>query len=100
MIAKKINSSTIRCNNSYEAKPLERVLEEVTTMNQPIEMDAPLIYTERKDGVRAQYDIRTDRFEIGADAMNKIATELQNRRNKKVEDNSESKTEPNKTAEK
>lgn len=100
MIPKKINKSTIRCNNSYEAKPLERVLEEITTMNQPIEMDAPLIYTERKDGVRAQYDIRTDRFEIGADAMNKIANELQDRRNKKIEAKSEVKTELNKPAEK
>ena len=32
----------------------------------------PTIYTEKKDGVRPEYDIRTDRFEVAIDAMDKI----------------------------
>lgn len=32
----------------------------------------PTIYTEKKDGVLPEYDIRTDRFEVAIDAMDKI----------------------------
>lgn len=32
----------------------------------------PTIYTEKKDGVLPEYDIRTDRFEVALDAMDKI----------------------------
>ena len=32
---------------------------------------APIIYTERKDGVLPAYDIRTDRWEIAQEAMAK-----------------------------
>ena len=32
----------------------------------------PTIYTEKKDGVQPEYDIRTDRFEVAIDAIDKI----------------------------
>ena len=32
----------------------------------------PTIYTENKDGVQPEFDIRTDRFEIAIDAVDKI----------------------------
>ena len=31
-----------------------------------------MVYTERKDGVKPEYDIRTDRFEVALDAHEKI----------------------------
>ena len=34
---------------------------------------APLIYTERKDGVQAGYNIKTDRWEVAVEAMDKVA---------------------------
>lgn len=34
--------------------------------------EAPLIYTEKKDGVQPQYNIRTDKWEIAIDAMDKV----------------------------
>ena len=34
-----------------------------------LEKGAPIIYTERKDGVLPAYDIRTDRWEIAQKAM-------------------------------
>jgi len=36
-----------------------------------IERTSGLIYTERKEGVMAGLDIRTDRFEVAVDAMDK-----------------------------
>ena len=32
----------------------------------------PTIYTEKKDGVQPEFDIRTDRFEIAVDTVDKI----------------------------
>ena len=44
----------------------------MTENNEPIGETAPLIYTPRKDGVIAAYDIRTDKWEIALDAMSKV----------------------------
>ena len=44
----------------------------MTENNEPIGETAPLIYTPRKDGVIAAYDIRTDKWDIALDAMSKV----------------------------
>ena len=44
----------------------------VTNSNEPIDNTAPLLYTERKDGVLPQYDIRTDRWAMAMAAMDKV----------------------------
>lgn len=38
----------------------------------------PTIYTEKKDGVMPEHDIRTDRFEVALDAMDKINQSVAN----------------------
>ena len=40
---------------------------------EPISDGAPVIYTERKDGVLPEYNIRTDRMEIAVEGMDKVA---------------------------
>ena len=57
---------------SYEFKEGELIEEKVARLTQeksPISDGAPIIYTERKDGVLPAYDIRTDRWEIAQAAM-------------------------------
>ena len=44
----------------------------MTIICPPIEDGAPIIYTERKDGVNPAYNIRTDRWEIAQDAMEQV----------------------------
>ena len=44
----------------------------MTQNNEPIGDSAPLIYTPRKDGVIAAYDIRTDKWDIALEAMSKV----------------------------
>ena len=39
---------------------------------EPIKDGSAMIYTDRKDGVNPAYDIRTDRFELACEAMDKI----------------------------
>lgn len=67
-----INSTSLKVNKSYAADSLEIKLRKVLQTKEPIEQTSPVIYTERKDGVQPQYDIRTDRFEVAIEAMNKV----------------------------
>lgn len=61
-------------NLTYLAEPREVKLRKIIS-GESSNMDDgvfPTIYTEKKDGVLPEYDIRTDRFEIAIDAMDKI----------------------------
>lgn len=54
----------------YQARSLEKEMEEIITQKKPIENAAPLMYTDKKDGVIEDCDIRTDKWE----AMQRAAT--------------------------
>lgn len=59
---------------TYLAEPREVKLRKIIS-GESSNMDDgvfPTIYTEKKDGVLPEYDIRTDRFEVAIDAMDKI----------------------------
>ena len=76
---------------------IETKIERIMTQNEPIEDSAPIIYTERKDGVIPDYDCRTDRFEAAIDAMNVVSkTQLAKRaqRIKEREEKENGKPEP------
>lgn len=55
-----------------EGERLELKIDRMTQNNEPIGDSAPLIYTPRKDGVIAAYDIRTDKWDVALDAMEKV----------------------------
>lgn len=59
---------------TYEAEPREVKLRKIISgeANNMEDGVFPTIYTEKKDGVRPEYDIRTDRFEVAIDAIDKI----------------------------
>lgn len=61
-------------NFTYEAEPREVKLRKIISGEASNMEDGvfPTIYTEKKDGVQPEYDIRTDRFEVAIDAMDKI----------------------------
>lgn len=52
-----------------EGERIEEKVQRLTEEKSPINDGAPIIYTERKDGVLPAYDIRTDRWEIAQKAM-------------------------------
>lgn len=70
----KKTSIEIKCNELYEGESIEEKVRRVVMSKEPIEAISPMIYTERKDGVLPEYDIRTDRWEIAQSAMTTIAT--------------------------
>jgi hypothetical protein len=72
--------TSIKFNETYEGETIEQKIERVTNNQEPIKDGAPLIYTDRKDGVQAGYNIRTDRFEVAIEAMDKVtATKIAQR---------------------
>lgn len=67
-------------NLTYEAEPREVKLRKIISGESSNMEDGvfPTIYTEKKDGVLPEYDIRTDRFEVAIDAMDKINQSVAN----------------------
>lgn len=51
---------------------LEEKIDRIMNNKEPIKDGAPTIYTERKEGVKPEHDIRTDRWEVAIDAMDKV----------------------------
>lgn len=58
----------------YQAEPREVKLRKIISGESSNMEDGvfPTIYTEKKDGVKPEFDIRTDRFEVAIDAIDKI----------------------------
>lgn len=57
----------------FEGESIEQKIERIMSNNEPITDGAPIVYTDAKDGVISAYNIRTDRWEIAAEAMDTIA---------------------------
>lgn len=68
----KFQRSQIKRAEKIQGETLEQKVRRITVNKEPIEEGAPTIYTERKDGVLPAYDVRTDRWEIAAEAMDKV----------------------------
>lgn len=83
----------IKEGETIETK-VRRIIEEKT----PITDTAPIIYTNRTDGVIAGYNIRTDRFDIALSAMdevNKAKIATRNGKNKVEESDTNKEIESN-----
>lgn len=67
-------------NLTYEAEPREVKLRKIINGESSNMEDGvfPTIYTEKKDGVMPEHDIRTDRFEVAIDAIDKINQSVAN----------------------
>ena len=65
---------------TYQAEPREVKLRKIISgESNDIENEVfPTIYTEKKDGVQPEFDIRTDRFEVAIDAIDKINQSVAN----------------------
>lgn len=67
-----VQVTTISVHESTEGETLEDKIERIVNNNEPITDGAPLVFTEKSQGVRPEYNIRTDRFEIAVDAMDYV----------------------------
>lgn len=64
--------TTLEVDASYEGERIEQKVQRILNEKEPIKDGAPIIYTDRKDGVQPSFNIRTDRFEVAIDAMDKV----------------------------
>ncbi|UIB81447.1 hypothetical protein [Flyfo microvirus Tbat2_116] len=65
-------TSSIKVNESYEGESIEDKVHRIVNNGEPISDSSPRVFTERKDGVKPEYDIRTDRFDLAVEATDKI----------------------------
>lgn len=70
----------ITVNNTKEGETIELKVRRLIDNKEPIKDGSPLLYTERKLGVDPAYNIRTDRFEIATDLMDKVNKSKQAKR--------------------
>ena len=66
------NNGRLQSVDIYEGETIEKKVARITLTKEPITDTAPIIYTEKKDGVLPAYNIRTDRFDLAIDAYDKI----------------------------
>lgn len=51
---------------------IEGKVRQMMDQNEPITDAVPMIYTSKEDGVKPEYDIRTNKWDYAIDAMNEI----------------------------
>lgn len=83
---KKAKKTTLKVNKSYIGETIETKVDRIVNNKEPIKDGAPIVFTERKDGVIPDYNIRTDRMEVAVEAMSKKATAIIAKRQGKVVD--------------
>lgn len=71
-------------NESTEGATIEQKIERIINNKEAITDNAPIIFTEKSEGVNASYNIRTDRFEIAIDGIDKIQKSYQARNEAKA----------------
>lgn len=72
--------TSMKVNNGYKGETIEQKVRRIVNNKEPITDGAPLVYTDRKDGVQPAYDIRTDRWEIAVDAMDTVNKSIKAKR--------------------
>lgn len=82
---RKYSKSYIGSVTVTEGETIENKVERILNNKEPITDGAPEIYTERKDGVGAEYNIRTDRWELATESMDLVAKQKQAKRTERAE---------------
>lgn len=76
--------TTLKINSAYIGEPLEDKIERMINNGEPIGDQVETSYSERKDGVKEETNIRTDRFEVAVDQMDKVHKSMTAKRTKNV----------------
>ena len=80
---RKAVKSQLKSVEVVEGEPIELKIERIVSNKEPISDGAPSIFTERKEGVLSAYNIRTDRWEVASEAMDKVSGSIQAKRDGK-----------------
>ena len=61
--------------DDYKGQPIEERCKKLVETGEPIKDTTPLIYTPKEKGVMPQYDVRTDKWDIAQNAMDRVNKE-------------------------
>lgn len=67
-----IHNTLLESVELFEGEPIEAKMRRIVENNEPISDGAPIIYTEKSEGVMPGYNVRTDRFEVAIEAMDYV----------------------------
>lgn len=81
----KMSKTHMQSVETKEGMTMENQVARIMNNQADLERTAPLIYTERKEGVNPAHDIRTDRFEIAVEGMDKGTKSALAQRESKME---------------
>lgn len=87
----KPTKTSIKQNKSYEGERIEEKINRIVNNKEPIKDGAPIIFTDRADGVLPEYNIKTDRFEVALDAMDAVARAQKAKRDHRINERPENK---------
>lgn len=79
------NKHNMQSVKLYEAESIEEKVRRIVNENEPIEDGAPIIFQERIDGVKPEFNIRTDRWDVAIEAMDKVSADELSRYTKSQE---------------
>ena len=65
-------NSTLNVREVVVGESIEDKVRRIENNKEPITDGAPLVYTERKDGVQEAFDVRTDKWEVALNAMDAV----------------------------
>ena len=85
----KIVKNTYNLNSveTYEGETIETKVARIVQEKAPITDGAPIIYTDREQGVLPAYNVRTDRWDIAENAMDKVNAAKMAKRDNNFGDN-------------
>lgn len=63
----------------YEGESIENKCARIVENNEPISDGAPIVYTKREEGVKQEFNIRTDKWDVALDVMEKVNTAKKNK---------------------
>ena len=66
------NTYNLKSVETYEGETIETKVARIVQEKAPITDGAPIIYTDREQGVLPAYNVRTDRWDIAENAMDKV----------------------------
>lgn len=76
MIKQKIIYKTsLKVNKSVKGETIEEKVERIINNQEGIDDTVEIIYTDRRDGVKPEYNIRTDRWDLAIEASD-IASKI------------------------
>ena len=81
----KFKKTQFNANKSVEGETIEMKIDRFINNKETItDKGSTPIYMERKEGVNKAYNIRTDRWEVAIEAMDKVSKSYQARRDEKA----------------